>query len=127
MNLFPPGSFARFAGVLQAPVCGGRVRWAGTETAAVWTGYMDGAVEAGERAAEEAVGQLAGAAPAAGAKPGPAGGFSLTDGWVNTSGGGAPSELGRRAHLAGSAARSPLAALLVLALAWAGSLLLPVN
>ena len=31
----------------------GRLRFAGTETAAKWTGYMDGAVEAGERAARE--------------------------------------------------------------------------
>ncbi|HEY3482548.1 MAG TPA: FAD-dependent oxidoreductase, partial [Streptomyces sp.] len=30
-----------------------RVHWAGTETATYWTGYMDGAVRAGERAARE--------------------------------------------------------------------------
>lgn len=31
----------------------GRVFFAGTETATVWSGYMNGAVEAGERAARE--------------------------------------------------------------------------
>jgi monoamine oxidase len=31
----------------------GRVHWAGTETATYWSGYMDGAVRAGERAASE--------------------------------------------------------------------------
>ena len=40
--------FLRF--ILQ-PV--GNVYFAGTETATKWTGYMDGAVEAGERAARE--------------------------------------------------------------------------
>jgi monoamine oxidase len=33
----------------------GRIHVAGTEAARVWTGYMDGAVEAGERAAAEAL------------------------------------------------------------------------
>ncbi|MGH3411718.1 MAG: flavin monoamine oxidase family protein [Marmoricola sp.] len=36
----------------------GRVHWAGTETATYWTGYMDGAVSAGERAAREVAGTL---------------------------------------------------------------------
>ena len=31
----------------------GRIHYAGTETATHWSGYMDGAVEAGERAARE--------------------------------------------------------------------------
>jgi len=31
----------------------GPIHWAGTETATAWTGYMDGAVESGERAAHE--------------------------------------------------------------------------
>lgn len=33
----------------------GRVHWAGTETSTFWSGYMDGAVRAGERAAVEVV------------------------------------------------------------------------
>lgn len=31
----------------------GRLHWAGTETASVWAGYMEGAVRSGERAAQE--------------------------------------------------------------------------
>jgi monoamine oxidase len=36
---------------LRAPH--GRIHFAGTETAALWPGYMEGAIEAGERAADE--------------------------------------------------------------------------
>jgi monoamine oxidase len=32
--------------------------WAGAETATVWSGYMDGAVQSGERAAAEALAAL---------------------------------------------------------------------
>lgn len=38
----------------------GRVHWAGTELATVWRGYMEGAVQSGQRAAREVVGQLEG-------------------------------------------------------------------
>jgi monoamine oxidase len=41
---------------LREPV--GRLFFAGTETATKWMGYLDGAVEAGERAAEEAAASL---------------------------------------------------------------------
>lgn len=41
---------------LRAPV--GRLHWAGTETATRWNGYMEGAVESGERAADEVYGRL---------------------------------------------------------------------
>ncbi|HEY8637717.1 MAG TPA: FAD-dependent oxidoreductase, partial [Solirubrobacteraceae bacterium] len=41
---------------LRAPV--GRIKWAGTETADYWVGYMDGALRSGERAAAEALGDL---------------------------------------------------------------------
>jgi monoamine oxidase len=34
------------------------VHWAGTETSTYWTGYMDGAVRAGERAAVEVLERL---------------------------------------------------------------------
>jgi monoamine oxidase len=37
--------------VIRQPV--GRIYFAGTETATQWSGYMEGAVEAGERAARE--------------------------------------------------------------------------
>ena len=51
-----PGVMTEYGGALRAPV--GRIRWAGTETATVWTGYMDGAVQAGKRAASEALAAL---------------------------------------------------------------------
>ena len=47
------GVWTRYAQALSEPV--GRIHWAGTETADVWNGYMDGAVRSGERAAEEAL------------------------------------------------------------------------
>jgi monoamine oxidase len=46
-----PGFFLDHGPALQEPV--GRVHWAGTETAARWNGYMDGAIESGRRAAQE--------------------------------------------------------------------------
>jgi monoamine oxidase len=51
------GVWTRYAQALSEPV--GRIHWAGTETADVWNGYMDGAVRSGERAAEEALTALA--------------------------------------------------------------------
>ncbi len=49
--MFTPGTWTQLGPALRAPV--GRVHWAGTETATVWCGYMDGAVQSGERAAAE--------------------------------------------------------------------------
>lgn len=48
---FPPGVWTAYGSALREPV--GLIHWAGTETAVVWNGYMDGAVESGERAAAE--------------------------------------------------------------------------
>jgi monoamine oxidase len=48
---FPPGVWLDYGPALREPV--GRIHWAGTETSTVWTGYMDGAVRSGERAAAE--------------------------------------------------------------------------
>jgi monoamine oxidase len=45
-----------FGESLREPV--GRIHWAGTETATVWNGYMDGALESGERAAREVLARL---------------------------------------------------------------------
>jgi monoamine oxidase len=47
----PPGVLTRFGPALREPV--GPIHWAGTETAARWTGYMEGAVMSGGRAAAE--------------------------------------------------------------------------
>ncbi|HEX3689196.1 MAG TPA: flavin monoamine oxidase family protein [Solirubrobacteraceae bacterium] len=56
VGLMPPGVMIEYGAALRAPV--GRIHWAGTETATVWTGYMDGAVQAGKRAASEALASL---------------------------------------------------------------------
>lgn len=45
-----------FTPVQQAPH--GRIHVAGTEMASVWPGYMEGAIESGERAAGEVVDAL---------------------------------------------------------------------
>lgn len=47
----PPGSWTKYGKVLRRPV--GPIHWAGTETADEWTGYFDGAVRSGQRAAAE--------------------------------------------------------------------------
>ncbi len=47
----PPGVWSDFGSALRTPA--GRIHWAGTETAEVFNGYMDGAVRSGERAAAE--------------------------------------------------------------------------
>ena len=47
----PPGSWTQFGALLRRPV--GPLHWAGTETADEWTGFMDGAVRSGRRAADE--------------------------------------------------------------------------
>ncbi|KTS88380.1 monooxygenase [Microbacterium testaceum] len=47
-----PGAVVPYAAAVGAPV--GPILWAGTETAERWTGFMDGAVRAGERAALQA-------------------------------------------------------------------------
>jgi monoamine oxidase len=51
-GLFSPGTLTDHGAALRTPV--GRLHWAATETASAWSGYMEGAVEAGERAAREA-------------------------------------------------------------------------
>ncbi|MFU8803997.1 MAG: flavin monoamine oxidase family protein [Bradymonadaceae bacterium] len=50
-GVMPPGTWTSCGEAMREPV--GRIHWAGTETATRWNGYMDGAIEAGERAAGE--------------------------------------------------------------------------
>ena len=47
----PPGVMTHYASTLREPC--GRIHWAGTETATEWTGYLEGALQSGERAARE--------------------------------------------------------------------------
>ncbi|KAM9321264.1 amine oxidase [flavin-containing] B-like [Gastrophryne carolinensis] len=50
-SYFPPGIMTQFGSVIREPV--GKVYFAGTETATEWSGYMEGATQAVERAARE--------------------------------------------------------------------------
>lgn len=52
----PPGVLTEYGPALREPI--GRIHWAGTETATTWIGYMDGAVQAGQRAAAEVLAEL---------------------------------------------------------------------
>jgi monoamine oxidase len=45
------GGWTEYGRALRGPI--DPIHWAGAETAAVWNGYMDGAVQSGERAADE--------------------------------------------------------------------------
>jgi monoamine oxidase len=53
----PPGSWTTVGPWLRRPV--GPIHWAGTETADEWTGFLDGAVRSGLRAAAEVAAELA--------------------------------------------------------------------
>ncbi len=55
-GIAPPGTLFKDGPALREPC--GRVLWAGTETAERWSGYIEGAIVAGERAAEQALGRL---------------------------------------------------------------------
>ena len=46
-----PGAITAYGSTIRTPFR--RVHWAGTETSTYWSGYMDGAVRSGERAAVE--------------------------------------------------------------------------
>ncbi len=51
VGVLPAGAHTSVGAALRAPV--GRVHFAGTETARVWCGYLEGAIDAGLRAASE--------------------------------------------------------------------------
>ena len=54
VSFMPPGVATGYGHALREPI--GPIHWAGTETSDVWSGYMDGAVRSGERAAAEVAG-----------------------------------------------------------------------
>uniref|UniRef100_A0A8C2XJ80 Amine oxidase n=1 Tax=Cyclopterus lumpus TaxID=8103 RepID=A0A8C2XJ80_CYCLU len=56
VNVMAPGMLTYYHPSLRKPC--GRIHWAGTETATLWCGYMSGAVQAGQRAALEALAEL---------------------------------------------------------------------
>lgn len=55
-GVMPPGAIVGYPGVVRRPA--GRIHWAGTETATEWGGYMDGAIQSGQRAAAEVLAKL---------------------------------------------------------------------
>lgn len=50
-GLMPTGAWTSVGKALREPV--GNIHWAGTETADIWNGYMEGAIRSGERVAKE--------------------------------------------------------------------------
>lgn len=48
-----PGVLQRYGPAIREPV--GPIHWAGTETATFWNGYMEGALQSGDRAAAEVI------------------------------------------------------------------------
>jgi len=54
--LMTTGGWTEYGRALRAPI--GALHWAGAETATVWNGYMDGAVQSGERAASAVLSDL---------------------------------------------------------------------
>lgn len=56
VGITAPGVLIGYGQALRAPC--GLIHWAGTETARQWMGYMDGAVESGERVAKEILATL---------------------------------------------------------------------
>jgi monoamine oxidase len=57
VGIMPPGTWSTLGQALRDPV--GPIHWAGTETAIVWNGYMDGAIRSGEDAASAVLTELA--------------------------------------------------------------------
>lgn len=55
-GLYPTGAWTNFHDALAKTT--GRIHWAGTETSSVWYGYIEGAVRAGERAADEILNKI---------------------------------------------------------------------
>lgn len=50
---YGPGMLTGFGRALREPC--GRIHWAGTETAIMWDGSIEGAIRSGERAADEVI------------------------------------------------------------------------
>lgn len=57
VGIAPPGVLLDYGRYIREP--SDRIHWAGTETATEWNGYMDGAVQSGQRVAGEVLAELA--------------------------------------------------------------------
>jgi monoamine oxidase len=55
-GVLPPGVWTSVGHVIRQSE--GRIHWAGTETACVWNGYIEGAIRSGERAADAVRAQM---------------------------------------------------------------------
>ena len=51
-----PGTWSTLGQALREPI--GRIHWAGTECATIWSGYMDGAVSSGLETADAVLAEL---------------------------------------------------------------------
>jgi monoamine oxidase len=51
VGVMGPGTMTTWGSALREPC--GRIHWAGTETATEWMGYLEGAIQSGQRVAEE--------------------------------------------------------------------------
>jgi monoamine oxidase len=58
VGIMAPGTWYSYGPALREPI--GAIHWAGTETAVIWNGYMDGAIRSGEDAAAAIAADLAG-------------------------------------------------------------------
>jgi monoamine oxidase len=56
VGMMTPGTWSTLGPALREPV--GPIHWAGTETAVIWNGYMDGAIRSGEDAANAVLADL---------------------------------------------------------------------
>ncbi len=56
VGMMSPGTWSTLGPALREPV--GPIHWAGTETAVIWNGYMDGAIRSGEDAANAVLADL---------------------------------------------------------------------
>ena len=63
VGLMGPETLTAVGDALRQPA--GRIHWAGTETAREWIGYMDGGIEAGQRAANEVLAAIETSSPVA--------------------------------------------------------------
>lgn len=66
VGIMAPGTWSTLGQALREPV--GPIHWAGTETATVWNGYMDGAIRSGEDAASAVLAELTSLSVAADAR-----------------------------------------------------------
>ena len=55
-GLMPTGAWTSLGKHLREPIK--NIHWAGTETAEIWNGYIDGAIRSGERVADEILGKI---------------------------------------------------------------------